>query len=87
MGSRHQGSSRQAQQGPPRLVSGADAFGIDLASRGSSGSLDAKVVGNTVFDVQDDGVRIRAGNGTLNESDTVRVYLEGNDATTCLRKL
>lgn len=63
-------------------ISGGDAFGINLASRGSAGSLDAKIVDNVITDVLDDGVRVRAGNGTASESDTVRVYLEGNDATT-----
>ncbi len=63
-------------------ISGGDAFGINLASRGSVGSLDAKIIDNVISDVLDDGVRVRAGNGTVGESDTVRVYLEGNDATT-----
>lgn len=66
------------------VVTGGDANGIDASSRGSQGSLDVKIVNNTISNVGSDGVRLRAGNGTAGETDTVRAFLAGNVATSAI---
>lgn len=61
-------------------ISGGDAYGINASSRGSAGSLDAIITNNTVSNVGYDGMFIGSGNGTSDETDTVRVFMSGNNS-------